>query len=88
MSGTLPRLHRKAKMSWLRRLFRPVGAPKPRERKVSEAVRLVSHMVNWQRHQWARAGYPKKVSDLRRFAKLTKGNRHDLPGKFAPKRAG
>ena len=31
---------------------------------------LVNSMSNWQRKQWARAGYPHKLPQLKKFANM------------------
>lgn len=33
---------------------------------------LVNKLTNWQRNQWARAGYPERLEDLKKFAELTR----------------
>lgn len=36
-----------------------------------EAIQeIVERMTNWQRNQWARAGHPVKLKELREFIKL------------------
>ena len=35
-----------------------------------EYNRLINSMTNWQRNQWARAGYSQKIERLRYFAGL------------------
>jgi hypothetical protein len=34
---------------------------------------LVNLLTNWQRNQWARAGYPQDVKIIRKFTKLARG---------------
>jgi hypothetical protein len=36
-------------------------------RKGSAAAVLIDRMTNWQRHQWAKAGFPKKEKEILTF---------------------
>ena len=47
------------------RMSRFVSGPEDGERQA-----LVNTMTNWQRSQWARAGYTKSLKKIRMFAKL------------------
>ena len=47
------------------RLSRKARDPEEAERQV-----IVATMTNWQRTQWARAGYPKSMNKVRRFRAL------------------
>lgn len=46
-------------------------------RGVSDEARAVNGMTNWQRNQWARAGYPKGLSEIRHFAALARSVKRD-----------
>jgi len=37
-----------------------------------ELFPLINQMTNWQRHQWAKAGYPIDEQSVRRFLDLKK----------------
>ena len=58
-----------------------LGRIRVRERRIAldpqEAERQASvqTMTNWQRTQWARAGYPKSLSKINNFCALQRGSR-------------
>jgi hypothetical protein len=70
------RSHRKEKRwAWKRktRLRQMEAARRNAERQRrprGDVQTIVARMTNWQRNQWARAGYPKKLADAKRFAAM------------------
>ncbi len=46
--------------------------PAPRNPDDEERAGHINAMTNWQRTQWARAGYSRKLSELRRFRAMTR----------------
>ncbi len=49
--------------------------PTVRKREADPIQVQVNLMTNWQRNQWARAGYPKGMEKLEHFASLQRGDR-------------
>jgi hypothetical protein len=48
--------------------------------------RLVETLTNWQRKQWAKAGYPRDVEALRRFSRLQQDGTEVYAGEVLPPR--
>ena len=50
---------------------------------MSEFQKQVNRLTNWQRNQWARAGYPglqkKEPAALERFVTMKRAKRIDMP---------
>ncbi len=48
---------------------------------------LINRLSNWQRNQWARAGYPESEAALKGFSRLQKNRTKLYFGDILPKEA-
>ncbi len=48
---------------------------------------LINRLSNWQRNQWARAGYPESKAALKDFSRLQKNRTKLYFGDILPKEA-
>lgn len=53
----------------------------------AELQPLINRMTNWQRNQWAAAGYPIETSKVARFTRLQKDRTELYQGEILPPKA-